>query len=268
MTIKIVYIEDKVVYDPSTHSIYSIDDDSTQASLAIPASLCFLALIQNQGDVVSHNELLSFAWSSRGMSVSQNTLYQNVSLLRKALESFGVTGEIIRTVPKRGFVIPTGFPIKIIDKTEADITADDSEQVINLTSPSDVYVPLPEKWKTTKLSAFFFLLVCSVAFSLTYLISDYLNEDIIPVYIPPKFVKMESIGDCHVFRNYSLRENVFFTHFLSGINAACGKEKWWYLTNYPPGPQISLLKCTVDITAQTADKTSLCISDFYTGNGR
>lgn len=112
---KQIIIDKTVVYEPLTHSLYIIGNKSTQIVLAIPASLCFFVLLDNHGKIVTHNGLLSSVWQSRGMEVSPNTVYQNISILRKSLVSLGLTGEIITTVPKRGFVISENILIENID---------------------------------------------------------------------------------------------------------------------------------------------------------
>jgi DNA-binding winged helix-turn-helix (wHTH) protein len=44
-------------------------------------------------------------WKTRGIVVSQNTFYQNISLLRKSLVKAGLSQDIIVTVRQRGFVL-------------------------------------------------------------------------------------------------------------------------------------------------------------------
>ncbi|MQK22569.1 transcriptional regulator, partial [Escherichia coli] len=69
--------------------------------------------MRNQGRIVTQAELLQNAWGERGMSVTPNTLYQNISLLRKSLNRFNVNGTLIQTIPKRGFMIADEANIRI-----------------------------------------------------------------------------------------------------------------------------------------------------------
>lgn len=100
-----ILIRGQVVYEPHSHSLYYTNDASSQSSLSIPASLCLLHLLEHQGQLVSSKDLLEAVWKTRGMNVSPNTLYQNLSLLRKALKGFSLDDGLIKTVPKRGFMI-------------------------------------------------------------------------------------------------------------------------------------------------------------------
>lgn len=267
--LKHILLEDKVFYDPSTHSVYINDKIESQLTLAIPASLCFLSLLQHKGEVVSHADLLAFAWESRGMIVSPNTLYQNMSILRKALVSLGLSDEMIKTVPKRGFVIPSAFPVEFIYEHDEHLPTS-TVDIINTDETEEIKAaPLTQSGDGSPYLRWGALAAgCLIVFYTAYFLSNLWGEDIIPQYIAPDFNKIENIEDCQVYRNYSLRSDAFFTQFLTDQKAVCGKEKWWYLTNYPPSPQVSLLRCSHALNAKRTDQTSLCISDFFTETGQ
>ena len=89
----IYVIENTLRFNSEAHTLHSIKSNERMA-LAIPASLCFDLLIRNQGRIVTQAELLQNAWGERGMSVTPNTLYQNISLLRKSLNRFNVNGTL------------------------------------------------------------------------------------------------------------------------------------------------------------------------------
>lgn len=44
-------------------------------------------------------------WRKHGMEVTVNTLYQNISILRKTLKRVGIEENIIITVPKKGITL-------------------------------------------------------------------------------------------------------------------------------------------------------------------
>jgi DNA-binding winged helix-turn-helix (wHTH) protein len=264
--IKKIYLEGKVVYEPETHSLYRMEDKENQVTLAIPASLCLFALLQNKGNLVSHHDLLTFAWVSRGMNVSPNTVYQNMSLLRKSLESLGLPGNMIKTVPKRGFVIPESFPVEFTDEhPKIDAASEEEMPDIENSAPSALPLSLKENKRAQVINKIVFPITCVIVFYFTYLISNYVGEDTIPDYIAPEYVRITSPGDCNIFRNRSLREDGFFKSFINDNKLQCGREKWWYITNYPPSLEISLFRCSDDLSKNTDQQTSLCTSDFYDG---
>ncbi|WP_320407084.1 winged helix-turn-helix domain-containing protein [Yersinia proxima] len=60
--------------------------------------------IHNIGNTISQNDLYTIVWGDNGASVTPNTLYQNISLLRKALQDSGIKGENLTTVRGQGFL--------------------------------------------------------------------------------------------------------------------------------------------------------------------
>lgn len=107
----IYLIDNSFIFNPSAHTLQKIEGSET-INLAISASLCLTLLIENQGEVTLRHELLNQVWGSRGMNVTTNTLYQNISLLRKAFTRAGIDISMIQTVPRRGFLFDRNVDIK------------------------------------------------------------------------------------------------------------------------------------------------------------
>ncbi|EMH4164821.1 winged helix-turn-helix domain-containing protein [Pluralibacter gergoviae] len=107
----IYIIDNSFIFNPSAHTLQKIDDIET-INLAVSASLCFTILIENQGQIILRHELLNSVWGSRGMNVATNTLYQNISLLRKSLTRLGVDTAMIQTAPRRGFLFDKNVVVR------------------------------------------------------------------------------------------------------------------------------------------------------------
>ncbi|WP_075181803.1 winged helix-turn-helix domain-containing protein [Pantoea sp. 1.19] len=76
-------------------------------TLRAPAALCLKLLLENPGKIVAHRELCQYAWERFGIAVTNNTLHGVIYALRKAFSELGECGEeIIKTVPRRGFLLP------------------------------------------------------------------------------------------------------------------------------------------------------------------
>jgi DNA-binding winged helix-turn-helix (wHTH) protein/TolB-like protein len=60
-----------------------------------------VVLVENNGQVVSREELLEKVWD--GAAVEENGLTHNISVLRKALKTDPTAGATIETVPRRGY---------------------------------------------------------------------------------------------------------------------------------------------------------------------
>lgn len=75
------------------------------AIISASASLCFELLIENVGELVTHQQFFDYAWRRFGMEPTSTSLYQNISSLRRALSKAGLQEDIIRTMPRRGFIL-------------------------------------------------------------------------------------------------------------------------------------------------------------------
>lgn len=69
-------------------------------SLPLKAVELLSVLVENRGDVVSKDELMSRVWA--GAFVEDSVLTQNIYLLRKTLNASGAK-DLIKTVPRRGY---------------------------------------------------------------------------------------------------------------------------------------------------------------------
>lgn len=98
-------INKEVIFDENTNELRSLKDESATVSLNAPTARCLQLLLESKGKVISREQFLAEVWNARGVVVSQNTFYQNISLLRKSLEQAGLSKDIITTVRKRGFIL-------------------------------------------------------------------------------------------------------------------------------------------------------------------
>ena len=110
-------INHEVIFNASMNELRPLSGDGESVSLNAPTARCLLLLLQNSGKVISRDEFLAAVWESRGVVVSQNTFYQNISLLRKSLLKAGLSEDIIITVRQKGFsVSPDTLIIPLSDE--------------------------------------------------------------------------------------------------------------------------------------------------------
>ena len=79
--------------------------------LNTPTARCLELLIERQGLVVSRDDFLEEVWGTKGIVVSHNTFYQNISLLRKSLKKTGLSDNIVVTVRRKGFTLSSDVVI-------------------------------------------------------------------------------------------------------------------------------------------------------------
>ncbi len=110
-------INQEIIFNANMNELRPLAGDGECISLNAPTARCLLLLLQNRGKVISRDEFLAAVWETRGVVVSQNTFYQNISLLRKSLVKAGLSEDIIVTVRQKGFsVAPNTLVIPLSDE--------------------------------------------------------------------------------------------------------------------------------------------------------
>lgn len=120
-------INSEVIFDMNSCEVKSVTIESSEnIILNVPTARCLQLLLECQGRVVSREDFLLQVWNARGIVVSQNTFYQNISLLRKSLKKAGLSVEIIITVRRKGFTISTDTKIERLEE-ELDLPVINSQ---------------------------------------------------------------------------------------------------------------------------------------------
>ncbi|HEP0608298.1 TPA: winged helix-turn-helix domain-containing protein [Raoultella ornithinolytica] len=279
----IYVIENTLRFNSEAHTLHSIKSNERMA-LAIPASLCFDLLIRNQGRIVTQAELLQNAWGERGMSVTPNTLYQNISLLRKSLNRFNVNGTLIQTIPKRGFMIADEANIRIeapgppaekandiaaaeinqINRavTEGHGAHDEGSQQLHADPPtaqdkgdvlSRTIIGAVRKRKTG-------CLVAGITSLLIIVLHIFINQSATTDSPFASYTLITTINSCKIFRNDDLRFDEYYINFLKEHNISCSNGRTIYITNHYPSSRTSLISCRYPIKS---NKKSFCTSFYY-----
>ncbi|WP_253260580.1 winged helix-turn-helix domain-containing protein [Serratia plymuthica] len=107
------YIINGVVeFHPAVGTLRDLKEPGHVIVLNSPASRCFLLLIENVKTIVPQQEFMDVVWKMRGMQVSPNTYYQNISILRKGLSNIGLADDVIVTIPRIGLTLASNIQIK------------------------------------------------------------------------------------------------------------------------------------------------------------
>ena len=94
------YLINNIIYDSHQGLLYrdNIDD---AIKLTTTLNRLLLVLVQNNGEVLDRETLLSRVWDEHNQVASDNNLNSSISVLRRHLSSF-FEEEIITTIPKVG----------------------------------------------------------------------------------------------------------------------------------------------------------------------
>lgn len=123
MALNLFIINNEIIFDANSCRVKGLDDPNEIIILNAPTARCLQLLIDKRGEVVSRECFLEQVWQVRGIVVSQNTFYQNISLLRKSLKKAGLTEDIIVTVRRKGFMLATDTRIQPIEDENSILEA-------------------------------------------------------------------------------------------------------------------------------------------------
>lgn len=93
-----------ILFEPESNKLSRLNSTQAPVLLNQPVSRCLELLLKQYPDAVKQRDFFDFVWGESGQNVPNNTLYQNISLLRKGLKAFGEEFDnAVITVPRLGF---------------------------------------------------------------------------------------------------------------------------------------------------------------------
>lgn len=219
-------IDNNIEYRPRLNLLTAIGAPYNSVTLPTPANQCLLLLIQKAPEVVRQDEFINIVWRKDNMEVPLNTLYQNISILRRSLRQVsGNDKKIISTKSRQGFCI-CGICIYQLEEKDGLIQNDSSEL-----TPSNQSHDIPnENWlfktfhsikKHIIKNLYCYLIMAA------FLISDQLktyhmySQDFYEDYTLSK-----KYDGCTIFYNESDNDKLLNT-FLSKV------KPWLNCKNYP-----------------------------------
>lgn len=109
-------INDKIKFCPERNLLISLTRPDLNVILTTPASRCLNLLLESFPEVVTQKYFFDKVWGEDGMLVPANTLYQNISIIRRGLRTTGETDDtLVATVPRKGFQIEKNVRVTRVD---------------------------------------------------------------------------------------------------------------------------------------------------------
>lgn len=186
MAFKLFIINDEIIFDANSFELKSLHNVGEAVILNAPTSRCLQLLIEKKDEVVSRDNFLEQVWRTRGIVVSQNTFYQNISLLRKSLKNAGLTDDIIITVRRKGFSLAPHIRIQPLEDERITLCDSISSALVNEASMMPATrippiteaerSPIPRDSKTNIPGWLIFLLILVIVLEFISLILNWLNK--------------------------------------------------------------------------------------------
>ncbi|MGM0514456.1 hypothetical protein BFS14_21440 [Serratia fonticola] len=243
---KKIIINDTVLYLPEEHRLCPLRARGKETVLNVPASRCLQLMLQRPGEVISQSDFFNEVWQKHGQYVTANTLYQNISLVRKGMREAGLSKNIIRTVPKVGVVF--SGTVEIQQEESANVIVQQSNKPDPLPVESSQAETLPPErtvLNQTKLLRYGLF----TAFTLAMLILLASNQSQSARFFD-SHTKAATINQCSVYIDRDdLETNVAgYKEYLTVNNVVCNPDEFVYITRTPANHSTLVLFC--DTTAQ------------------
>jgi len=130
-------INDEIIFKVNEGILLRLSGEGDCVILNSPTARCLQLLLESKGEIISRDVFLDIVWRKRGIVVSQNTFYQNISLLRKSLKAAGLTKEIIKTERRKGFSLAAETSVSlIVDDASINLKSNLNIDLKNLTDAS------------------------------------------------------------------------------------------------------------------------------------
>ncbi|EPT0360631.1 winged helix-turn-helix domain-containing protein [Enterobacter cloacae] len=148
---KIFLINDTITFIPEKRQISSLKDSTLTFSISSAAARCLATLIEKRPAVLTKEQILDIGWREHGLVVTENSVHQAITSLRKIFKEAGLEGDLIQTQPRVGYQISDSFRIIVSDAHENTESHEGEHKTEMLAADP----PLP----TVKTSAFTFTLI-------------------------------------------------------------------------------------------------------------
>ncbi|WLI78595.1 winged helix-turn-helix domain-containing protein [Kosakonia sp. H02] len=263
----------------------SASNPEVTVTLTTPACRCLLLLLEASPNIVLQQDFFKKVWEEEGMLVPANTLYQNISIVRRGLRAVGDTDQkLIATVPRKGFQIDGGVKIvkqeDIVDAVSisvhianegiGDMLAGEESlpeesrenDQIPTTEPKITTEPYKGNFHRWQFSALVILIAFVTGFFLTHTIW-HLNDE--PAFFDT-YTMIETDNGCHFYTTDDNHDNKnpyqrFKSLVLnSGLN--CKNYPWVYFPSSLTSPTLTALVCK---RQYTTDMSPGCISLHING---
>ncbi|EAP7864789.1 transcriptional regulator [Salmonella enterica] len=256
-----------IVFLPDNKKLVSLNNQDVEVVLTAPACRCLLLLLESHPDIVTQRQFYKTVWEDDGIIVPANTLYQNISIVRRGLRNVGQTeAPVVNTIPRKGFQIDKDVEITCVDsefriidasQSTSDVTHPDIENETDLSSTAKCLVVKTQPEKQEKynfLTSYDVRTICFIllAFWVGAAGGYYLwNADSTKnFYADYKLVDKDK-GYNFFIKDETHNEQSEFKHFkrlLLSSGVSYKKYPWIYFPLSTISPGLSMLACSKKYT--------------------
>ncbi|MFR9704729.1 winged helix-turn-helix domain-containing protein [Aeromonas sanarellii] len=263
-----IYLIDDIEFHVDNHLLKS--NVNEEVVLTTPASQCLALLIKEAPEVVSHDRFFQEVWEPKGMLIPHNTLYQNISLIRKAFKQLSkVEKNFIITIPRTGFKLSDNISVtlkvtntveesvKFIENTTALVpgTLGKKDNLVSSLLDSKERRPI-----YVKTAVFLTLMLFILAL---FLITSYDAHLQRQRDVFQKNITLNLPGPCKFLANPDIIKDESLLTKIVKDNSRCDLFPYVYISAPPGGATVSALSCNSPMGDNAQDLK--CVSFIYYG---
>ncbi|MHA7847400.1 winged helix-turn-helix domain-containing protein [Serratia sp. D1N4] len=184
-------INEELIFDTEESTLSPVRNDTKLEMSTIAVRLLSEILTHSSG--VTREHLLSAVWSDHGLKASNNNLNNHISLLRKHLEELAGLDDLIKTLPKKGFILNKNYRVDILGESVGEVR--------DVVSSTEV-----DKHRKFKLAFNKKIIATSLVFSFLFISSLY-GKEIYHLLLEPSAEKIYTYKQCELRTLQEVPEN-------------------------------------------------------------
>ncbi|HDC4444000.1 TPA: winged helix-turn-helix domain-containing protein [Enterobacter cloacae] len=243
-----------VEFHPAASTLRDLNNPEQVVVLNSPAGRCLLLLIERAGSIVTQQECMDIVWQRRGMMVSPNTYYQNISILRKGLKKAGFETDPIVTIPRIGLTLASDTQITI---KEAQLPSAEPDAPVQ-TVQEEVSVPQPVAPAVKRRIWLPGVLLGLLLFISVVVISHSRAHD---NYFVDGYRFTTMMGECRLYFARDIEtphDRDKALSYAAPFKDECSSYPWVYISGYTLLPRASVIRCDRAMT-----EPNRCMSDYF-----
>lgn len=264
------FIGEAVIFEPQEKKL---SGNKKSVILSASATYSLTLLIEKKGELVKHDDFYEYVWRKYGMEPTAASLYQNISRLRGALKEVGVKEDVIRTMARRGFIIPGKLHIVMerkpsIEGKDPDVESDLNVPVQNLgkiihTQQVDVHEKSTTQdtdenvEKKSEYLVKYKNRIIGSCLLLTLVVVTFFFLSSMPAS-PYKY--RFSRDDCRFFLKTNSHDPRTIVAFSRNLSLNCTEKRYVYMTYYQASDRVSVFTCLKPLSFF---RRSYCYSDYF-----
>jgi len=219
------YIIDKTIsFNSNEHTLEQNHEPHTVVTLTVTMSRLLLFLIEKHGESVTKDDILSQVWEAHGLRASTNSLNKYISDLRQMFRTLGLDSEVIVTIPRVGFSVPTAIIISAVNNAEMESDSVATEE----------HVKAPNDSVFTYQYVLLFVAILFLSGLIFYVFYPKSNNEDSFVTLQQTY-PIGMIGNCPVVALKPIAENLkdrnmdITRHILNKLSISCEEESLYYV---------------------------------------